>query len=316
MRISAVPLDSPDDAFGIVCSCRDFDEPDLPPLTRDPFVAALADPPPDQIVERYVGLLGDTPAGYLVLRVPQDDDRTRAEVDLRVVPQHRRRGVGRALLTLATERARALGRRRLIATSVQTRPDGSAFAEAMGAQVVQQLIRSRLDLPAADQGRLDALLAEAWKHAVGYRLVQWVGMPPDDIIDGVAELAGQFEREPERVGAAVVRRIEDSNAQRGRETFHSAALRDGRVAGLTAAAALLAEPTRAAQQITVVRPEDRGHRLGLLLRLENLRLIRARRPGLRFVDTRNTLANERILAINRAIGFVPAESTIEWQVPV
>ncbi len=33
--------------------------------------------------------------------------------------------------------------------------------------------RSRLDVAAADGGRLDALLAEAWTHATGYRFGRW-----------------------------------------------------------------------------------------------------------------------------------------------
>jgi GNAT superfamily N-acetyltransferase len=325
MRISTVPLGSPDDAFGIVCSCRDFDQPGLPPLAKDPFLAALADAPPGQVVERYVGLIDDAAAGYLVLRLPSHDKLTPVELDLRVVPRQRRRGVGRALLHVAAERARAHGRQHLVGTSVETRPDGSAFAEAMGARVVLQLIRSRLDLHEADQERLDALLAEAWRHASGYRLVQWVGTPPDDIIDDVAELAGRFyaeaptgdlQRGPQPVDASMVRAIEASNARGRRQTFHSAVLRDGRVAGLTTVAALIDEPIRATQHLTLVRPEDRGHRLGLLLKLENLRLIRSRRPDLRFVDTLNALDDDRIRAINRTIGFLPAESTIEWQLTV
>lgn len=322
MRISTVPLGSPDDAFRIVCACRDFDQPDLPPLDRDPFVAALAEPPLGQVVERYVAMIDGSPVGYLVLGFPQQDNVALAEVDVRVVPHRRRLGVGRALLEVATERARALGRRQLVGTSVQLRPDGGAFAEAMGAQAALQLIRSRLDLATADQGRLDEMLAEAWKHAAGYRLVQWTGTPPDEIIDDVAALVGRFfaslpaiERKPE-VGAEEVRRFEAANAQLGRETFHSAVLRDERVAGLSSAAALIAEPERATERITLVRPEDRGHRLGVVLKLENLKFIRARRPAVRFIDTRNELADERLLAINRAIGFVPAESTIEWKLTV
>lgn len=328
MRISTVPFpvgSGPDDAFGIICSCQEFDQPDLPALPREAFLAALANPWPGLTYERYLGLLDGRPVGYLVLGFPQHDNRTVVEVELQVLPGHRRRGVGRALFDLAVDRTRALGRHHLIGGSVQTRPDGSAFAEAIGAQAVLQEIRYRLDLRAADPGRLDALLAEAWKHAAGYRLVQWVGVPPDDLIDDVARLdsrlnldapTGDLAIEPERVDADQIRRAEDSNVSRGRETFNSGALLDGRLVGWTAIAGLLAEPRRAWQQITLVEPAHRGHRLGLVLKLENLRMVRARRPELQFIDTLNALANEPIIAINRAIGFAAAESTIQWQLSV
>jgi GNAT superfamily N-acetyltransferase len=328
MRISTVPLASdsgPDHAFGIICSCQEFDQPDLPALPREAFLAALANPWPGMTYERYLGLLDGRPVGYLLLGFPQHDNQRLVEVELQVLPGHRRRGVGRALLDLALDRAHARGRRHLIGGSVQTRPDGAAFAEAVGARPALQQIRYRLDLHAADPGRLDALLADAWKHAAGYRLVQWVGVPPDELIDDVARLdsrlnldapTGDLELEPERVDAEQIRRAEDSNVARGRETFNTGVLYEGRLVGWTAIAGLLAEPRRAWQQITLVDPEHRGHRLGLVLKLENLRQVRERRPACQFIDTLNALVNQQMIAINRAIGFAAAESTIQWQLTV
>jgi GNAT superfamily N-acetyltransferase len=328
VRISTVPLDGdsgPDDAFGIICSCQEFDQPDQPALPREAFLAALANPWPGMTYERYLGVLHGHPVGYLLLGFPQHDNPHLVEVELRVLPGYRRRGVGRALFDLALDRAHALGRHHLVGGSVQTRPDGGAFAQAVGARAALQQIRSRLDLQAADQARLDALLVEAWKHASGYQLVQWVGVPPDELIDDVAAIGSRFnldaptgdlELEPERLDAEQIRRAEASNVTRGRETYNSGVLRAGRLVGWTAIAGLLHEPLRAWQQITLVLPEHRGHRLGLVLKLENLRQVRSIRPPLRFIDTMNALDNEHMIAINRAIGFAPAESMIEWQLSV
>jgi GNAT superfamily N-acetyltransferase len=321
MRISAVPLDSPDDAFGIVCSCQDFDQPDLPALPREAFLAALDNPWPGLTYERYLAKDRDEPIGYLVLGFPQHDNRTLVEVDLLVLPDKRRRGAGRVLLDLARERARAHGRRHLIGKTVQNRPDGSAFAEAIGGQAALQQLRYRLDLTQVDQGRLDALLAEAWKHASGYELVQWVGVPPDDVIDDVAAIGnrlfidspiGDLPLEPEQLDADQIRRAESANVSRGRKTYNTGVRHDGHLVGWTAIAGLLAEPRRAWQQITLVLPEDRGHRLGLVLKLENLKFVRAHRPGLQYIDTLNALSNDHMRAINQQIGFAAAESIIQW----
>jgi hypothetical protein len=127
---------------------------------------------------------------------------------------------------------------------------------------------------------------------------------------------GDLPLEPERLDADRIRQAEAANVSRGRQTYNTGVRRNGRLVGWTAVAALLDDPQRAWQQITLVLPEDRGHRLGMVLKLENLRFVRGRQPELRYLDTFNALSNEHMLSINRQIGFAPAESIIHWRLDV
>jgi GNAT superfamily N-acetyltransferase len=243
-------------------------------------------------------------------------------VELSVLPSARRQGVGRALHALAVARTRALGRSYLIGPTVQRHPDGAAFATAMGAAAGLEELRSRLDVRALDPDRVESLLAEAWTHADGYQLLQWTGVPPEEIIEDVAHLdsrlsvdapVGDLAWEPEKVDREKVRQAELSRIARGRMSYNTGALRDGRLVAWTAIAGPVDEPAQAWQNITLVDPGHRGRRLGLIVKLANLEHVRKLRPGLEVIDTFNAATNEHMLAINRTMGFRVVESVLQWQ---
>ena len=325
MRVSTELLTSPEPAYEISRACTEFDQPDLPIDSLETFRASLEFPWPGNLFERYLGFLDGVPVGYLVLSLPQIDNLTIVNAEIEVLPSARRHGVGRVLHELAVERARAAGRKVLLGSTVQRQPDGAAFAVAVGAHPGLEDIHSRLDVRTVDQPRLDAMLAEAWTHAAGYRVVQWQGVPPDEIIDDVAYLEsrlladapnGDLPLEPEKIDAERLRDGELQRAKRGRATFHTAALHDGRAVAWTIIAGTADEPAQAWQNTTLVDPEHRGRRLGTVVKLENLRYIRELRPGLEVIDTFNAASNQHMLRINRAMGFAAVETVINWQLTV
>jgi GNAT superfamily N-acetyltransferase len=320
MRITVEPLTESllDRAYEIHRAGWDHDVPDIPSAPLAAFRAALRSPWPGNTEEGYVGLLDGQPVGSLGLRLPQRDNLDSATVEIRVLPEHRRLGVGRALWAHAVTRARALGRKRLFGQTVQRFPDGDAFAAAMGATAALAETRSRLDVATADLSHLDGLRAD------GYRLVRWTGLARDEWLDDVAYLDSRFnldapqgdlEVEQEIVDARQVREIERAQTVRRRTTFHAGAVHvaTGRLVAWTFLAGSDDRPWQAWQNITLVHPEHRGHRLGLLVKLDNLRHIRAARPELRAIDTFNATANERMLAINQTMGFRAVDSWAQWQ---
>ncbi len=324
MTVSIGPLVSPEDAYEIGRACTAHDRPDVEPLSLDGWRGRLAHPWPGQAVEHHLGLLGGDPVGLLELSFPQDDNLTTVNLELAVLPAARRRGVGRALLDLAVERARAQGRTHLIGPTSRRHPDGAAFARAAGAVPGLEETRSRLDMRTLDQPRLDAMLADAWSHADGYRLMLWTGVPPDEVIDDVAYLDGRLFAdaptgdlvwEPEKVDAERIREGELSRLRRGRATYHAGALHGDRLVAWTVICGDDG-PAHAWQNNTLVDPPHRGHRLGQLVKLANLAQIRELRPGLEAIDTYNAASNEHMLRINRAMGFREVESVIEWQLTV
>lgn len=313
-----------DDVYAICRAAWEADVPDIPYATRAAFTAILGRPWPAHGFERWVALLDGVPAGYLQLRTPLADNLDNVDLDLWTALEHRRRGVGRAMFAHAVDRTRALGRRHLIASTNDRRPDGGAFAVAVGARAGLAETRSRLDVPPSDQAKIDALLAGARSRADGYRLVRWTGVPAEEHLDDIAYLdsrlfvdapTGDLALEPEKVDAERVRASAERRIAVGGSAFHTGALHaaSGRMVAWTFIAGNDDEPTQAWQQITIVDPEHRGHRLGLLVKLENLRHIRELRPELTGIDTVNASANRHMLAINEEMGFRPVDSWIQWQ---
>ena len=328
MKIDVVPFGDTDEvaihqAYEIFRDSSRHDVPDLPPPSAHTFITGIRLPHTGYTAERAIGYLDGQPAGYLCLEMPQLDNLDNATVDLSVTPALRRHGVGRALHAHAVQRARALNRKRLSAETVQG-PGSDAFAAAMGSSPALAETRSRLDLRAVDQDRLDVMLAEAWTHAGGYRFVKWDGVPPDEFIDDVAALDSRFmsdaplgdlDWEPEKVDADRVRKSEQQRLERGFGRFHGGIehVASGRLVAWTTLAGAGDTPTHLWQNITIVDPAHRGHRLGMVVKLENLRHAREHRPELTAVDTFNASSNAHMLAINVAMGFRAVDSWMQWQ---
>lgn len=322
MTVSTGPVADPADAYEIDRACFAHDRPDVPGSTLEEFTAALSVPHAGYRSEHHLGHLDGVPVGYLELSFPLRDNLDNAEIRLAVHPAHRRRGVGRALFALAERRLRAEGRKRLLGAASRRHPDGPAFAAEVGALAALEEIRSTLRLSESDDARLAALLADAWTHADGYRLVLWTGVPPDEIIDDVAALdsrfmldapTGDLAFEAEAVDADRIREGERARQSRGRISYHAGALHGDRLIAWTQLNGSRSHPDHAWQGITLVDPDHRGHRLGLLIKLANLAQIRELHAGLERVSTFNAATNQHMLAINRQMGFREVESVLHFQ---
>ncbi|MGC5660002.1 GNAT family N-acetyltransferase [Micromonospora sp. WMMD723] len=201
---------------------------------------------------------------------------------------------------------------------------GAAFAAALGARPALVDVRRRLDVTALDRDRLAALRAGARSAAAGYRTVRWHGHPPSEHLADLAYLEGRMmtdaplgdlEWEPERVDAERIQGMERALDARGVRRYSVAAVHgeSGRLVAWSVLS-LAANTTRHAwQQITIVDPAHRGHRLGLLCKAENLEHTLAYEPELSVVDTYNAAANTHMIAINEQLGFRPVAGSTEWQ---
>jgi GNAT superfamily N-acetyltransferase len=329
MHIDVTPFHPADDtavarAWEIARAAWVHDVRDIPHPSYDTFAARLRHPRPGHDVEYALARVDGEPAGSLELWLPQRDNLHSADVELRVHPACRRRGAGRALHAHAVGRLRELGRETLRGETVRNRPDGDAFAGAMGAISVLDETRSRLDVTTLDQGRLDALVAEAWTHAAGYRFVKWDGVPPERFIDDTAYLDGRLNVdaptgglaiEAEKVDAQRIRDSEQRSLACGYGRYHGGVehVASGRLVAWTTLAGPADLPGHLWQNITIVDPPHRGHRLGLIVKVENLRHALEHRPALAAVDTFNASSNAPMLAINVTLGFRPVDAWAHWQ---
>lgn len=308
------------------------DTPELPPPSPRATLAGLEHGWPGQLEEHWIARDGDAVVGVAALALPQRDNLDNAWLELTVHPAHRRRGVGTTLFAHMVERTRAVGRKRLMFEALESLPGGgvtrsgaaAGFARRLGANRALEEARRRLTLSDVDTPRLDAVLAESWQHAAGYSLLRWTERAPDDVVADIAALdssfldeapTGELEWDPEDVDVAQMRAIEQALAVRGSPRLHTAARHDasGQVVAWTTLGYAAEFPEQVWQLITLVRPDHRGHRLGTVVKLENLALARREWPRMRQIDTFNATVNDHMVAINDLMGFQPVDLNVDWQ---
>jgi GNAT superfamily N-acetyltransferase len=302
------------------------------PLPTFPEIVARATAPHRSVVEEFWSLRdGDEVVGSLWLEMPTRDNLELAEVELAVHPRSQGRGHGRRLLAHLVARAAELGRHQLI-TGLGEPPDGdesrsTRFAAAAGARRSLGVIRRTLDHTRVDRARLSALRAEAARHAAGYQVVGWTGPCPDDLVDDYAALVGRMSTdapmgdldiEPEHWDAARIRERESVMTRQGRTEVATAARLgdDGPLVAYTDIVTTRHDPVNAFQWDTLVRREDRGHRLGTLVKAANLERLLDTAPEARRVHTWNADTNSYMVAINELLGFRIARLESAWRLDV
>ncbi|MEU7613188.1 GNAT family N-acetyltransferase [Micromonospora sp. NPDC049204] len=320
-----------DEAYLIGAAAKDADLPDLPPFCRRRFDAIFHTPMPGVESLWALARLDGVPAGHLQLDLPYLDNTDNAGAELTVHPDLRRQGVGRALHEYGVRLLRERGRKRMVAMAVSALPGGparsgagDAFAAATGAQPALAEVRRRLVVDEIDRIALRAALAEAQPRAEGYRSVCWQGATPQEYVADIAYLDGRLmmdapmgdvQWEPEQVDAERIRGNERAFDARGRRRYHLGMRHEatGRLVAWTLLDVGASADWHAYQQITIVDPAHRGHRLGLIAKAENLHHLLTHEPAVRVIDTWNAASNGYMVAINEQLGFRPVDSWTDWQ---
>ena len=264
------------------------------------------------------------------LRTPMLDNLDRAEVAVHTAPAHARRGYGAAMLAHVERVAVERGRTVLVggvAWPYDLGPEGAGspgreLARRAGYDLALGDVKRMLRLPVT-AGLLEDLAAEAAAHHPGYELRSFVGPVPEELVAGWARLdslveteapTGELAIEPASADPAVVREQEALLAAQGRTSYHAVALApDGEVVAFSHVVATVHEPGRAYQWGTLVDRRARGRRLGLAVKVENLRLLQAEAPDVTTVSTYNAETNTHMIAVNERLGFEPVARLGEFQ---
>ncbi|MCZ2402112.1 GNAT family N-acetyltransferase [Paenarthrobacter sp. Z7-10] len=291
--------------------------------------------------------------GRAAVTIPLRDNLRLAEVSIQVHPEVRRRGIGSALYAACLPRIAAASRTTVIgwsdhgwletddaaagtrteAAQILTPATGSgaielaapsaSFARKLGFSLeqIERLSVLAVPIPAA---RLDALTGGRGGASDGYDLTGWHSHCPPDLLEGYAMLRrrmttevpqGALDWEEEDWTSERIRLEESELAPEGRELLVTVAREasSGALVGQTVLEYLPAKPDVVFQEDTLVLPGHRGHRLGMRLKLANLERLTAQWPAVRRIYTGNAAENEPMLAINTALGFIPAGCTAIWQ---
>jgi GNAT superfamily N-acetyltransferase len=244
-----------------------------------------------------------------------------------VQPDHRRAGIGRALLGGAVAVAERFGRSLLMDVTHETVPAGEEFARRIGAGVAQVLIENRLDLRAVDRDQVRSWAADGPSRAPGYHLEFVAGITPDQLLPGAVAMMeailntqpldnleiGDRTLTPERF-----RQDERAEEAAGIDRWAYYAVEDatGDLIGLSDIFIGSAGPERVDIGQTVVKAAHRGHGLSNWLKAAMMQKVFDELPDAHWLVTNNSASNDTMLTINRKFGFQPSGTATTWQVSV
>jgi len=296
---------------------READSPWLHPLTEHECVGELTHGWDGDPALAFLATAGGVDVGAGRYEISTYDNLHLAWLEVETAPAHRRQGHGSALLDDLVARARAEGR-----TSVGlTGWDAAApagFAARHGFEQGSVEVHRRI--------YVDGLPALAVPAAEDYELVRWPRTTPDADLAALAELTGAINDAPtddldvedevftpQRIAA-----YEQAWAARGGRMYRVVARhrRSGALAGQSVVVVDGERPVLAEQHDTSVLAAHRGHRLGLLLKLEVLRWLASAEPQVREIDTWNAETNRHMIAVNELLGFRVLGRAVDYQRPI
>jgi mycothiol synthase len=258
----------------------------------------------------FLAMDGARAVGAAAWLAPRHEDRDVVWGWVGVDSSSRRRGIGRALVDAVAASAREDGRRRWL-SDAREGSAADAFVTALGATTGQHSVASVVHLPSLDRADVARLAAGV---TPGYRLVQWVGPCPEDLVEEFASARGAMNDSPtgelgledwhwtaERVQGWDERRITWDVRAYTTAAVHVAS---GAVAGFTDLL-VVDRPTTALQEDTAVVAAHRGNGLGLAMKAANLIAMGQREPAITDVVTWNAEDNRYMRAVNERLGFRP-----------
>lgn len=211
------------------------------------------------------------------------------------------------------------GSGRLPMTNRQTR-----FADRAGYRLrtVSDVSRLRVPLEQGQAQRLDQDVAEH-EGSADYRTHAWQDQAPEPWLDSLARLHARIPSDsfaapevwdPEPWDAQRVRRTEQLRQEGGDLSLMAVVehIPSGELVGMTEL--VLPEPGSGAalQDETVVLREHRGRRLGLRLKLENLRQLARVAPEVSSIYVWTHSGNTRMNWVNRRLGAVVVGRSAVW----
>jgi GNAT superfamily N-acetyltransferase len=268
--------------------------------------------------------------GVGMMELPLRDNVHGADVTVAVHPDHRRRGVGTAIVEGMSERARADGRRVLnsiVDVPLHRASDHASrfFAPRLGfeARLTGNLRHLALPVPDARMDELRTEVARA-RGAAAYRILTFEAPWPGEYVEDQCALFmcmstdephGDDGHEEEIWDRARVRENDALRVARGARFLIAAALHvpSGRLVACTELSLAADAPGQAWQMLTVVHPEHRGHRLGLAVKVANVEALARLAPGVRVIITGNAGVNAPMIAVNDMMGFHIASAGCFWQ---
>ncbi|HEY5821462.1 MAG TPA: hypothetical protein VIT20_05775 [Propionibacteriaceae bacterium] len=315
-KISADDVAAVTAATDILEAARLVDDPSAYPFVPEiiaGFIAYGFDLDPN---EHYLywpeGL--DRPVGLLEMDVPERDNRHLAVFELTVHPDHRAGEVHRAaMLAEAIRIARAHGRTTMWTWGGEDDGCTRDYLTGQGFTRSARDARRHQVLADVDPAAIDLLWDEANAAAVDYELIRMRPPLDDELLAELAVLAaaindapmGDLTYEDELYDARRMSDQQTAGFRRGDRRYRVVARHrtSGEMGGHSEVAVHPVRPHLGHQADTAVARAHRGHRLGLLLKIDMMRWLAETEPGLEVIETFNNADNDFMVSVNEALGY-------------
>jgi GNAT superfamily N-acetyltransferase len=300
---------------GIEEAARQVDDPDaFPPIAK--MLAGQMrygwdlEPP-----EHYLCIPegASDPVGVLVLDMPTRDNLHLVWAQIFVHPDHRRHGHGSVIMNEALRMAHESGRSTIWVGTAEDDQGARRFVEGLGFRYASHDARRRQVLANVDQTEVQRLWELAEAAATDYSLERLQPPISDEVLTALVEVTaaindapmGELTYEDEKFDLHRLRDFETAARGRGDRVYRVIARhRDtGEVGGHTVVVTHPLQPDVGGQADTAVARHHRGHRLGLLLKIDMMRWLAEVEPQLKIIDTWNNVDNNFMINVNEALGY-------------
>ncbi len=257
---------------------------------------------------------GETdPVGVLIVDMPTRDNLHLVWSEITVHPEHRRRGHGSAIMAELLRRTQAAGRTTVWIGTAEDDLGAQAFLHRFGFVHSSHDARRRQVLADVDPVELERHHAGALAASADYRLERLMSPVADEVLVELVEVTaaindapmGDLDFEDEKFDLQRLRDGETARTGR-REAVYRLVARHretGEAGGHTVMITHPLLPDVAFQGDTAVARGHRGHRLGMLLKIEMMRWLAEAEPDVKTVETWNQADNSFMISVNESLGY-------------
>jgi GNAT superfamily N-acetyltransferase len=296
-------------------AARRVDDPDafpvIPEMLADQMRYGWDLEPEDHYL--YVPEDAADPVGVLTLDMPRRDNLHLVWAQIFVHPDHRRRGHGSVIMNEVLRMAREAGRSTIWVGTAEDDQGAQRFVEGFGFSYASRDARRRQVLSNVDQAEVQRLWGLAQAAAADYCLERLQPPITDEVLSELIEVTaaindapmGDLTFEDEEFDLQRLRDFETAITGRGEREYRVLARcrTTGEVGGHTVVMIHPLRPDIGGQADTAVARHHRGHRLGLLLKIDMMRWLANAEPQLKIIETWNNVDNEFMINVNEALGY-------------
>ncbi|SDT24434.1 GNAT family N-acetyltransferase [Microlunatus soli] len=314
-RVSPGDADAIAQLAELINAAGAVDDPDSPPIPADLLGRQLEFGWDLEPSERFLYRPSADAAvvGTLSVHAPQRDNLQLMDIGVTTHPDHRRAGHGTAMMSEAIRRAQEIGRTILWAGCAHDDEGAAAFLTANGFGYASHEARRYQWPDRVDHDQLDELYRTAEQAASDYELIRTTAPSDDELLTELIEVTaaindapmGELDFEDEKFDLQRLKDFEAAALGKGEKLYRTFARhRDtGKVGGHTIMMVQPSLPTYGNQYDTAVHRDHRGHRLGMLLKIDMMRWLAKAEPQIERIETWNHADNDYMISVNEKIGY-------------